>query len=400
MSTEITFDNNFSPSLATLSSSTPSSIKFNQYTDSTEKNTELVGSANEIEYVSEPLSTSSSYLIGLKRKHSSSITLHPSTVYHIHPHLNTAAHSSSHLTQQSQHDRYQARNALGDAFGTKKAKKAIKEAERNNVDIEAMANVSGYIQQDIATNTDVLPSRTSIKAIADSKRPLPTYNESGSSLEEVYNLSNLISDPEFNSCKVDQILTASPTFLTQLLPTQSNNNYILDRITALKASKSNKQSRSKIRLLVYMSHLFAFNGVAKSSRSKIAERLNNPPPVLLDGIFNKFTESSRGSTKHSFTTFSQAKLINWILILALHIDDNSVDPTQLARELSMPTQKINDAFKAVGCNLVPLSATQREKAGTLNTQSESTQDASKSAKRAVLKTPLQFPQVRRGKATR
>lgn len=383
-----------------MSSSTPSShLKFNQYIDNN-NSTHLAATSNNIDYVSEPQSSSSTYLIGLKRKHSNSVTLHPSPLYHIHPHLNTPAHSSANLTHQSQQERLQARNALGDAFGTKKAKKAIKEAERNNVDIETMANVAGYIQQDISTNTDILPSRTSIKAIADSHRPLPPYNESGSSLEEVYTISNLIADPEFNSCKLDKILTASSANLSQLIPTQSSVTYILDRIIALKATKANKQSRTKIRLLVYMSHLFAFKDVAKSSRGKIAERLDNPPAVLLDGLFNKFTESSRGSNKHAFTTFCQAKLINWILILALHIDDNAVDPSQLARELSMPTQKINDAFKAVGCHLIPLSAAEREKVNTLNSQSETAQDASKSARRAVLKTPLEFPQVRRGKATR
>ncbi|TIA91918.1 hypothetical protein E3P99_00855 [Wallemia hederae] len=399
--TEINFDSNQIPALATYSSSTPSSsLKFDHYTNS-DGDSHLAAPYNDIHYVSEQLKPSSNYFIGLKRKHDSSLTLLPSSLYHIHPHLNTEAHSSAHLQQTSQQERLQARNALGDAFGTKKAKKAIKEAERNNVDIESMANVAGYIQQDIATNTDILPSRTSIKAIADSQRPLPAYDESGSSLEEVYKVSYLLSDPEFNSCKIDKILTASASQIPQLLPSQSNVGYIYDRINALKSTKASKQSRSKMRLLIYMSYLFEFRNVAKSSRSKVTERLDNPPGVLLDGLFSKFTEASRGSNKHSFTTFCQAKLINWILILALHIDDNSVDPSQIAKELSMTTQKINEAFKSVGCQLIPLTAAEREKVNTLNSQSESSvQDASKSAKRATLKTPLEFPQVRRGKATR
>lgn len=50
------------------------------------------------------------------------------------------------------------RNTLGEAFGTKKAKAQIRARERNRVDIDAMKNVTGHLQDTIMQNTETLPT--------------------------------------------------------------------------------------------------------------------------------------------------------------------------------------------------------------------------------------------------
>ena len=56
-------------------------------------------------------------------------------------------------------ERVEARNTLGITFGTKKAQKAIRAAERNKVDIAAMEGVTGHLQESIDANTATLPSK-------------------------------------------------------------------------------------------------------------------------------------------------------------------------------------------------------------------------------------------------
>jgi hypothetical protein len=56
-------------------------------------------------------------------------------------------------------ERAQARNVLGEAFGSKKAKQAIRAAERNQVDVSAMEGVAGHLQDTIDTGTGSLPSQ-------------------------------------------------------------------------------------------------------------------------------------------------------------------------------------------------------------------------------------------------
>lgn len=58
-----------------------------------------------------------------------------------------------------QEERLAAKNQLGEAFGSKKAKQAIKAMERNKVDVSAMENVVGHIQGSIEAGTVALPSR-------------------------------------------------------------------------------------------------------------------------------------------------------------------------------------------------------------------------------------------------
>jgi DNA-directed RNA polymerase I subunit RPA49 len=55
-------------------------------------------------------------------------------------------------------ERLQARNALGETFGTKKALAAIRANERNKVDVSAMESAVGRIQDTVAANTASLPT--------------------------------------------------------------------------------------------------------------------------------------------------------------------------------------------------------------------------------------------------
>jgi DNA-directed RNA polymerase I subunit RPA49 len=54
---------------------------------------------------------------------------------------------------------FQARNMLGKAFGTKKAKLAIQAHERNKVDVSAMKDVASVLQDRIDEGTENLPTQ-------------------------------------------------------------------------------------------------------------------------------------------------------------------------------------------------------------------------------------------------
>jgi len=52
-----------------------------------------------------------------------------------------------------------AHHALGETFGTKKARAAIRAAERNKVDVTAMEGVIGHLVDSIEKNTEALPTQ-------------------------------------------------------------------------------------------------------------------------------------------------------------------------------------------------------------------------------------------------
>ena len=55
----------------------------------------------------------------------------------------------------------EARTQLGETFGSKKAIKAIRAAERNRVDVSAMDGVTSFIQSTIDSGTSALPTEGS-----------------------------------------------------------------------------------------------------------------------------------------------------------------------------------------------------------------------------------------------
>lgn len=56
-------------------------------------------------------------------------------------------------------ERLHARNMLGEAFGTKKAKAAIRAHERNKVDVTMMEAVADVLQDRIEEGTENLPTQ-------------------------------------------------------------------------------------------------------------------------------------------------------------------------------------------------------------------------------------------------
>lgn len=56
-------------------------------------------------------------------------------------------------------ERIEQRNTLGETFGTRKAQKAIRAAERDKIDVSAMQGVTDHIQGSIENNTKSLPTK-------------------------------------------------------------------------------------------------------------------------------------------------------------------------------------------------------------------------------------------------
>ena len=71
-------------------------------------------------------------------------------------------------------ERMKLRNTLGETFGTKKAKAAIRAHERNRVDIDAMRGVAGHLQEDIQDNTGSLPTQ-GLRPLSSRRSPLLIY---------------------------------------------------------------------------------------------------------------------------------------------------------------------------------------------------------------------------------
>lgn len=114
-------------------------------------------------------------MVGIRDKTTNRIHVRPVPLFLVGHHVK--ALNTLEIASQAGKDYSQARNQLGEAFGTKKARAAIRAMERNQVDVGAMAGVSDVLQDMIGQKTNSLPQKEEADAITDSNRPIPRYND-------------------------------------------------------------------------------------------------------------------------------------------------------------------------------------------------------------------------------
>ncbi|KAF9432852.1 DNA-directed RNA polymerase I subunit rpa49 [Entomortierella beljakovae] len=329
------------------------------------------------------------YVIAIRDKKTNKVTFKDAPVVAINrtiKSLKNAKHSSSSSRDQFM----QAKNALGEAFGTKKIKQQIKSVERNAVNVSTLDSVASILHDSIAAKTSALPSKESIKADADEDRPIPPYDLNAAKVEDIYKIDTLITPSEYQLIPFKTLLDKTTQPLT-VLPFQEST-YVNDGLKA--ALSTSKKDRHRIRLLMYISFLMAFRTIPdrKLDDSETINRImGDIPSVILENFYERYTETPEGSDKkrHTFTPKSKDRILTWIFAIALTLENFNIDASAMTRDLSLKQSKVNELFKSLGCKVSDATASQKAEA------SASTDDV-KGMKRAILTVPLAFPLPKRG----
>lgn len=96
-------------------------------------------------------------MVGIYSKKTQKLTLRPVPVHVLTRTVKRLKRFDS--LPRADPERLLARNALGETFGTKKAKTALRAAERNKVDVSAMQGVQAHLQERIEASTGALPTK-------------------------------------------------------------------------------------------------------------------------------------------------------------------------------------------------------------------------------------------------
>ncbi|KAG8739098.1 DNA-directed RNA polymerase I subunit rpa49 [Ceratobasidium sp. 414] len=315
------------------------------------------------------------YLIAVHDRKANTITFRPAPLYDLTRTVKALKDIEPLAVSQAQ--RAQARNVLGEAFGTKKAKAAIRAAERNKVDTVAMKDVQDFVVESVRDGTSALPTKDEVIEAALSTRLIPTPNTSATTPAEAYPLSTIIPSSELESISIQPFTTASTSQERRALLPFRHSTWLNHRLTQMFAAGD---SISKIRLksLVYASMLLAFRNTAgytlakatADPRGALREKLDSSvvPDAVFDGLMERFTETSRGG-RPAVTSQTETKLLTYLLALCLRIDSYSALIGTLATDLKLTPAKLTTYFKSLGCKV------------------QGTGDE----KRAVLTVPLVFP---------
>lgn len=278
------------------------------------------------------------------------------------------------------------------AFGTKKAKKAIADMERNRIDSDKLTTVAVDIVDSVRVASKDLPTREELNDQVSNDRPTPVANLEATDVEQIYPVENIIPSREMQFIRVGSLLKEKDMEKKlELLPYQTKSKYVNKKLTTL--SQMGNQGALKLQLLYYLNLLMGvYENRRCFSKVKLMERLNSPPETLVDGILDRFTVAKSGqmgrSKERSFFIDPQHedKLLCFILVLVLHLDNFIVEVTPLAQELSIKPSKIVSLFRAIGAIVKGATVAQAEAFGI-------PKSAANTYKIATLKVPFKLPEM-------
>lgn len=363
----------------------------------------LHGENDRLEYIGQTDSesvTGSQYVVGVFNKKKNSVDLYKAPVL-----VSKVVSKSKRdlagpkIKNQGQVRGSVLRNALGEAFGTKKAKKAISDLERNRVDSDKLVDVAVDIVDTVKSASKGLPTRKEMEASVSNDRPTPLANLDATDVEQIYPVENIIPSRELQSIRVNGILKEKDIekkldFFPYI---PKSTKYIKKKLDIFKEPSQ----IVKLQLLYYLTLLLGvYENRRCRSKDKLMEKLNSPPESLVDGILERFTVARQGafgrSKNRSFFVdpHNEDKLLCYILVIMLHLDNFIVEISPVAQDIGLKPSKITSLFRIIGCVVKSATVAQAEAFG-ISKANISTY------KIATLKVPFKLPEMsRRGRATR
>ncbi|KAJ7271024.1 Rpa49 subunit specific to nuclear RNA polymerase I [Mycena rebaudengoi] len=334
------------------------------------------------------------YVLAVHNKRTGGLTVLPTALSpHVLSHTVKALKSIEPQGAPSASEYFQARTALGETFGTKKAKAAIRARERNRVDVGAMEGVMDFVMAGIDKGAGGLMTTEEAKEMADTNRPVPPFSATATEPADVYPLHGIIPEPEWKALSVAAFSQAADAHTRKQLLPFPYSKWLTARVEAA-MELADKERKRTLKILFYISAMLSFRNSTsrKFKREDLPAKLPAVPAAVLDSLLARFTECPRGSAEPRTTPALDLRLLTHLLALCLRIDNYAADHVLIAQDLSLSTEKIGTLFKSLGCKLIKLGERERTRLGLPDSMAED--------KRAVLTAPVQFPKQRLKKKTR
>lgn len=301
------------------------------------------------------------YLLGVHDPTTNTLTLHSAPLHSLSPsvkslkQLTAPAPAGSLMSVQ--------RAALGAAFGTKKAIRALNAQARNKLDNESYGtgslstSLQSHLQSSITASASSLPTSAAIEHAANLSRPtIPPPNFDAKTPGEVYSINDIISSTELSTIDLTPFLKATNLKERNALIPFRRSKFIANHLRKLLPSRStveepmpnpSKKDRERLQLVIHLSHLFAFRQFggkdSNLEKSKMSEKLGEGvSPMLVDALLERYTEVQRvgnGQERRKVTGVMELKLLGYLLVVALRVDGWGTDVGILADDLGLGVKK-------------------------------------------------------------
>lgn len=273
------------------------------------------------------------------------------------------------------------KNELGQAFGTKKAKKAIVAMAENALtprkgpDGEPLklGDEDLALMDSIKESTANMATREELQAAVDQARPVPKGNYEAADIQDVYDPKDIIGG---------EILNAIPIRDWQEKAKKQEEIQVPSRFVANRINRvaANEHAAQRLKMLRYMLFLLIFwvsttsgkgHGAKRiAKREKLRELLAPAPEAVIENIRRKFSDNGEMRKIHIDL------LMTHCCVFASIIDSFDVNTFDLREDLRIDQKQINQYFHEIGA------------------RTRQTRKDDKTENLARLALPLQFPRLR------
>lgn len=266
---------------------------------------------------------------------------------------------------------------LGEAFGTKKAKKAIQAVTEN---AELAANSRGKLGENdralvytIRESSQHMATREELQAAVDLARPVPRGNFDADEIQDVYVPAEIIGAEVLNAIPVmdwqEQVRNNEPV--------QVPARFVAHRIVRVAGNEDDAQRLKLLRYLLWVITLWTTTKPGRergtksiARRDDLREALAPAPEVVIENIRRKFSDNGVMRKAHIDL------LMTHCCVFASIIDNFEVNTLDLREDLKLEQKQLNQYFLEIGARVK---------------QSKTGDKVNHLAKLAL---PLQFPKMR------
>lgn len=295
------------------------------------------------------------------------------------------------------------RNALGEEFGTKKAKKAITEAARNKIDAGLLEDSQVDIIDGIRETTKSMPNREEMaKLVEKENRVIPKCYPEATNVEDIYPIEEIVYNEILELFTIESFINSDDKLIEKikLLPyvpgvergeSHLRNGIfgkILEKFVESSSSEASEDVKYQLRLLSFTSMLVGlyFNR-RLSKKEKLIESFTNQPPLrAVNYMLNYFGNSKfkkinydRDVKFYTIGPKEEDKLLCHIIILLLSMSDYRLELSSLASDLSLKPSRLIALVRTLGCSIMVANKSDgKDKNGS---------------KMAVLRVPFKVPEL-------
>jgi DNA-directed RNA polymerase I subunit RPA49 len=237
---------------------------------------------------------------------------------------------------------------LGESFGTKKAKKALKSIAENTISRSG----PGKLTQGDSALLDVVKETTAsmlspeeMQAVVDKMRPIPQGDFDADIIQEVYKPEVIIGG---------EVLSTIPIMDWQEKAKNNEEIQVISRFVANRINRlaANHDPVLKLRLLRYFLFVLTFwkattKGRGRGTRSvpkrdKLRKAMEPAPEVVIENIRRKFSEGGEMRKYHIDL------LTTHLCVFSCLIDNFESDTLDLREDLGLEQRELNKYFSEVG----------------------------------------------------